>query len=267
MASLGSAQQPQSTAESAPVKRSSSYCFFQSPKGWNISDPKLFSPRVQIGFFSRGKKEIGPSLNLAIEETHLPLSDYLKAVKAIHESDPASRWRQLGKIQTQAGLAQLTELDTKTELGPMRILQMILVKDGKAYILTAGAHKEEFAEYYQDFQKSFRSFQITVDLISSIPQADRRERLKQAQEGLFQKWSALCTDSMSAEALFSDSVFQKEAWLPFQNLVIQQFEDMGVFWQVQILRATQEHFADIPKMIQKSAFASPKKLIFESFSV
>jgi len=217
------------------------YCFFLPPNGWNIADPKLLSPHVQIGFFTKGKKETSPSLNLAVEETNLSLTDYLKAVKAIHESDPSTHWRQLGKIQALAGLAQLTEIDTKTEVGPMRILQMILVRDGKAYILTAGALKEEFAEYYQDFQKSFRSLQVTSDLISSVPQADRRDALKQAQESLFQKWAALSSNAQTGETLFADKYFQKDVWLPFQNMIIQQFADMGAYWQVQILKAAQEH--------------------------
>jgi len=218
------------------------YCFFLPPKGWDIADPKLLSPHVQIGFFTKGKKEISPSLNLAVEETSLSLADYLKAVKAIHESDPSTRWRQLGKIQVLAGLAQLTEIDTQTEVGPMRILQMILVRDGKAYILTAGALKEEFAEHYQDFQKSFRSFQVTPDLISVVPQADRRDALKQAQESLSQKWTALSSSAKTPEALFADKSFQKDEWLPFQNMIVQQFEDMGAYWQVQILKAAQERF-------------------------
>ena len=114
-----------------------SQCFFISPENWDIADPGTLSPKVKIAFLKNSGKGFCPSINLAIEETDVSLSDYLKAVKAIHEQDRNNHWRPLGKVRTAAGLAQLTEIDSTTEWGPVRILQLILMRDKRVYVLTA----------------------------------------------------------------------------------------------------------------------------------
>jgi hypothetical protein len=119
---------------------------------------------------------------------------------------------------------------------------MIFLSGDKAYILTAGASKEEFASYYQEFQKAFRSFTLTPDPIATLPQEKQRETLRCAQKELLQQWEALLTLQQTPETLFADADFQKKHWAPFQELVIQQFSEMGAHWQVQCLKATQDQF-------------------------
>lgn len=213
---------PTSTAESLE-------CFFIPPAGWDFTDPTTLSAHVKIAFLKKGKKELCPSINLAVEKTNVSLNEYLKAVKAIHEKNRKSQWRLLGKVRTAAGLAQLTEIDSSSEYGPLRILQLILIKQGYAYILTAAALKEEFSEYYRDFQSAFRSLTLTADLVSAIPQLDRRECLKKEQNTLLEKHS-----------VSDEETFQKENWLPFQARIIDQFQDMGAYWQALILRSTRD---------------------------
>ncbi len=208
-------------------------CFFTPPSDWELADPKTFTPSVKIAFLKKSSKGFCPSINLAVEETQVTLSEYLKAVKTIHEQDRNTQWRALGKVHTAAGLAQLTEIDSTIDAGPIRILQLILLKEGHAYVVTAAALKEEFSNFYKEFQTAFRSLTLSSDLINNVPQLERRETLKEKQLQLLQ-----CAEK--AHAKLEDPAFQEKHWLPFQQTILDQFGDMGAYWQVLILKHTQE---------------------------
>ena len=225
LAPCSAKQQTQSVPQT--IEPSDSFqCFFVPPEEWEIADPKTFSPQVKIAFFKRSNKGFCPSINLAIEETPVSLNDYLKAVKAIHEQDRNNQWRALGKVRTHSGLAQLTEVDCTTELGAIRILQLILMKDGHAYVLTAAARKEEFSDYYKNFQSAFRSLTLTADLLSNIPQLERREILKEKQHQLLEAAEQSLLASAEKTYPLEDPAFQEKHWLPFQQSVLDNFGDM-----------------------------------------
>jgi hypothetical protein len=227
-----------SSIPQAAESLSSSQCFFIPPKNWEIADPRSLSPKVKIAFLKKGGNGFCPSINLAIEETDASLNEYLKAVKAIHEQDRRNHWRALGKVRTSAGLGQLTEIDSTTEWGPVRILQLIIVKEGQAYVLTAAALKEEIPTYYKEFQSAFRSFTLSNDLFSNIPQTDRRQMLKQQQTHLL----TACEDYFRSQKKnpMEDPRFKEEHWAAFQKSVLDNFGDMGVFWQLLVLRDAHE---------------------------
>jgi hypothetical protein len=164
-----------------------SYCFFHPPSGWEITDPSTLSPRVKIRFVKPKSKGFCPSINLTVESTSVSLSEYLKAVKTIHEQDKGNQWRQLGKVHTTAGVAQLTQIDTSSEWGTIRMLQLILIKEGSAYLLTAAALKEEFSKFYQEIQTSFRSLNLTNDLFQPIAQLEKKELLLEKKQKLLEK--------------------------------------------------------------------------------
>ncbi len=232
--------QAKTPIDSIAEHTSSSLCFFTPPQGWEIADPRQLSPHVKVAFLKNTGTGFRPSINLAVEETSVSMHEYLKAVKGIHEQDRNNRWRALGKVKTQAGLAQLTEIDSKTEWGPIRILQLIFLKDGHAYVITASALREDFSTYYQEIQATFRSMTLSSDLLSNIPQTDRRDMLKTKQHQLFQAAEAALQSPSVPKNLFEDPKFQKEHWLPFQETVVNSFGDMGAFWQVLLLKGTQE---------------------------
>ncbi len=240
-AALSSFSKQHSTSiEKAAESTSDSLCYFTPPQGWEIADPRSLSSRVKIAFLKNTGKGFCPSINLAVEETSVSLNDYLKAVRAIHEQDRNNHWRALGKVKTAAGLAQLTEIDSTTEWGPIRILQLIFIKEGQAYVLTAAALKEEFSNYYKEFQSAFRSLTLSSDLLGNIPQLERRETLKQKQQQLIKAAGDALAASSKPTSLLEDPLFQEKYWLPFQQAVLNNFSDMGAFWQVLILRNTQE---------------------------
>ncbi len=214
-------------AEKSPV----SFCFFLPPQEWEIADPTTLSSRVKIAFFKPKSHGFFPSINLSVEKTSVSLSDYLKAVKAIHEQDRNNHWRALGKVHTAAGLAQLTEIDTLSEWGPVRMLQLILLKEGHAYVLTAAALKKEFSKFYKEIQTAFRSLTLTTDLLSCIPLLEKKEGLKQKQAGLL--------------GVAKEEDFQEKYWPSFQQEVVTQFAEMGAYWQVLLLKQTQEQIAQV----------------------
>jgi hypothetical protein len=225
-----------------------SQCFFIPPENWDIVDPKTLSPKVKMAFLKNSGKGFCPSINLAVEETDVSLSDYLKAVKAIHEQDRNNHWRPLGKVRTAAGLAQLTEIDSTTEWGPVRILQLILMRDKCAYVLTAAALKEEISHYYQEIQCAFRSLTLSHDLLSAIPQLERREMLKQQQVELFAAAKKHLQSSTQKKNLFEDSSFEQHYWSAFQKTLLDNFGDMGAFWQILFLRNTREKILSLSEI-------------------
>jgi hypothetical protein len=220
-----------------PLLAHASHGYFNPPKDWLIADPALLSPRVQIGFICKTKKGFCPSLNMATEEVEVSLDEYLKAVKNIHEADHHNRWRKVGKILTRAGEAQLTEIDTKTQWGAVRLLQLILLKDHVAYVLTAAALKEDFAQFYKEFQSAFQSFTIVDDLFSAISSGKR--------EGFTQKNKQLQEALIASKKKFEDRSFQKKHWEPFQKMVIEDFADLGAHWQVLALKSVQENLTKL----------------------
>ncbi|MBY0530019.1 MAG: hypothetical protein K2P51_07490 [Rhabdochlamydiaceae bacterium] len=228
--------------EQASEQRPAYFCYFLPPKGWDIVDPRTLSPRVQISFFKKKSEGFCPSINLAIEHVDISQSEYLKAVKNIQEADRANRWRHLGKVHTTCGVAELTEIDTQSDWGPVRMLQLILVKHGNAYVLTAAALKKEIPQLYREFQTAFRSLQITEDLISCIPQMERRESLKTVENQLMS-----CCQSMDAQEAFLDLAFQEKHWIPFQASILKDYEDMGAHWQFLVLKDLQSQLLSIKK--------------------
>jgi hypothetical protein len=228
------------TQELTTEQKPTYFCYFLPPKGWDIVDPRTLSPRVQISFFKKKSEGFCPSINLAIENVDISQSEYLKAVKNIQESDRANRWRHLGKVHTSGGVAELTEIDTQSDWGPVRMLQLILVKHGNAYVLTAAALKKEIPQLYREFQTAFRSLQITDDLVSCIPQMERRESLKTAETHLV----SACQMVESQEA-FSDKGFQEKHWIPFQTSILGDYQDMGAHWQFLVLKDLQTQLLSV----------------------
>ncbi len=53
------------------------------------------------------------------------------------------------------------QLDTKTEWGNVRMMHVMLVKNGTVYILTAAALQEEFPEFYKDFFNAMKTLRFS----------------------------------------------------------------------------------------------------------
>lgn len=147
--------------------QASETCFFIPPEGWERANPKIHAPRVRICFFEKTSAGIIPTINLATEAVNVSLEAYMEEVRKIHSADPNSRWRDLGKFKSLLGEGRLSELETPTESGMARMMQLVVIKEEVAYILTASAAKEKFSKYYQTFDKVLRSLQAPASLTES----------------------------------------------------------------------------------------------------
>lgn len=152
---------------------------FTPPAGWQKaeSDSIKLPPKVQAMFVGKGTSAFPPSINLSSESYSGTLKQYLKIIKSKND-EKGYEWKDLGLIRTQSGQASLSQVDNKTQWGDVRLMHVILLKNGTIYILTASALKSEFSLYYQDFFKAMRSLRITENTIDPVSDNQQQAELK-----------------------------------------------------------------------------------------
>jgi len=131
---------------------------FSPPSGWEKADQP--PQGIEVGYLGKGASLFRPSVTLATEEVDLSLKEYTKVVKLIHQEDPNIQLRDLGKFAMAGGEGRLLEISTSGPCGEVKMLQGLLVKNSKAYILTAAVLKKDFAEYQSELLKAIRSLSI-----------------------------------------------------------------------------------------------------------
>lgn len=132
---------------------------FTPPSGWRFAEVTSKLKNVRTMVVGTGKRELSPSMNLMVDTYAGTPKEFLKFAKALTEAK-GEQLKDLGSIQTEAGKASLLQVDSKTEWGDLRMLQVVLLKQGMVYVLTAAALKEEFAQFYPEFFKALRSLRI-----------------------------------------------------------------------------------------------------------
>jgi hypothetical protein len=132
---------------------------FTPPKGWRQANFEELPPSVHLMVVGDKQHEFPPSINVAVEPYSGTLKQYLKIVKSINDAK-GTEWKDLGTIRTDAGNASLSQVDSQTKWGPVRLMHVILLKNQKIYILTAASLKDEFPSYYKDFFNSMRTLRI-----------------------------------------------------------------------------------------------------------
>lgn len=139
--------------------KESNALIFTPPKGWHIADPKQLPNSVKVMIVGAGAHEYPPSMNLGTENYKGTLKQYLNRIKEINKARGA-HWKDLGSIQTEAGEGSLSQVNTKTSWGEIKMMHLILKKDGVIYILTASALKDEFPKFYKEFFASMKSLRF-----------------------------------------------------------------------------------------------------------
>jgi hypothetical protein len=195
--------------------------FFLPPDGWTPAPRDALAPLVKVGFLEPRRFGFRSSLNLAEEDVDCNLKEYLEAVKAIHAANRHQQWTYLGEFQTKAGTAALTQLDTTTSWGAVRMLQLIFVQNAKAYILTAASSQNQFPKLLKIFKEALGSFSITEDLLSVIRDDKKRTHL--------------CDLQTAAQNGQTEDCFEQ-----FQKDVLKNFKDLGAYWQALVIAETIE---------------------------
>ncbi|MFN0065609.1 MAG: hypothetical protein ACKVOH_05165 [Chlamydiales bacterium] len=136
-----------------------------APKDWEcIDDPEQLPKKVQLIYIGPAKARFNPSLNLAVEETDMPLQEYVHTAKEYHESVAETQVVALGNLQTRSGTAILLQIDRPTNWGAVRFIQATIVKDNVAYVMTATCLQEEFGDHCSAFFDCFKSFEVKKPL-------------------------------------------------------------------------------------------------------
>ena len=133
------------------------------PKGWEcINDPSQLPQKVKVIFIGSGttKNPFTPSLNIACEETLLPTHEYLNLAKSYHEGQGKTHCALLGKLKTDAGGAELLQIDRASQWGDVRFIQAVLVQEGCAYVVTATCLKNDFSMLSSQIFKAIQSLRI-----------------------------------------------------------------------------------------------------------
>lgn len=230
-------------------------CHFIPPEGWEYLDPKALPPLVKVMLRGKGSHEMPPSINLAIEETSLSQDEYINAIKELHQFDRRSSWRAIGKINTMGREVVVTQIDAKTKWGDAKMLQAILLHEGIAYVLTANAHKDEFAQFSSHFLKSIRSFTVNKTVFEMVPDDERRLRLVEACKNTSKHWQsyydALAKDAQKASKreiallAFENSTFQTQEWASFQQMVSRDYSDLGEQWRENLYKKVKKELLRI----------------------
>jgi hypothetical protein len=180
---------------------------FTPPKGWDLVENP--STKVKKGFVFKNRRSCSPTLNFTSETLISSTQEYLRSLEKLYTSHSDHRFRKLGTLKTRAGSSQLISLDMATAAGKIRVLQSILFKNNKAYILTGAIPLEEFSSYQEEVLKTFSSFDLVENLEDYI-QDDQKKEL-------------FCTKIHSPSPKESDS--------SLRLLISKEFAQEGLYWQ------------------------------------
>ena len=147
------------------------YCYFQAPASW---DMQLFTcdDPVEVGFLGPANDTSRPNIYLSEEEVDCTLAEYVTSVKNLYKNNPHFTFKDIGALNTKSGKAHLAEIESTTKIGVIKMLQCIIVKDKRAYVLTGANAKKNFTDTHLEYLKTFKSAQISKKPLEFITGAD-----------------------------------------------------------------------------------------------
>jgi hypothetical protein len=207
---------------------------FYPPSNWEYAPSD--SEYVLAAFVSPAVKSFRASINIAKENTDLPLEEYVSIVLQNHRNSLSSTCVDLGYFPLKSGKAKILQIASKTKFGDIKMIQLIisLDKEKTIYIMTGAATKEDFPSFFSLFVESFRSFSIEKNLFSPIQNPHQRKTL-------INELVSLIENSSSKE-----DIHNKE-WKNFEKNILQNYKYLGNYWQLLILKkATSELIKKTP---------------------
>lgn len=209
--------------------------FFIPPKDWALTNPKAYTKYIKVAFTKNDKSICRPSINLSIQETDLSLDEYTQEAKKAHEIDNGVTYKILGNMFLKDGKATLSEVVKTIHSIDYKILQMILVKDKVAYILTAACKKEDVINYYPIFIDSFKSFELLDDLFSKVA-------IKSKKNLLINKYNGLVFSSRK-----SNDKQNKKNVVDFEKYIGKNFKNEGKYFSMLVIEKALKEIKDFKK--------------------
>lgn len=231
----------------SPLTSEEPFYYFVPPKTWDVVDPSKLTSMFKIAFVERSNKTFKPSLNLGIQKTKVSLAEYVEAAKKQHLTNRNKKWSELGLVKTKAGMAHLSQIDEKTQMGDIRSMQCILLHKEHIYVMTAVALREDFLHYHNEFLEAFESFSIHPDTLHSLTQDELKTRYDTKVKELLHEWTlflAAANHPKEPQKAFDDKRFQRGLWKDFEKFLSKNFKDQGVFWQVMATKEVRDHLLD-----------------------
>lgn len=222
---------------------------FTPPNGWKLAEASALPAHVMAMVVGTGPSTFPPSMNLSSEPYKGTLRQYLKTVKNLNSAQ-GYEWKDLGSIKTEAGQAGLSQVDTKSQWGEVRLMHVILTKNGRVYILTASALKDEFSLFYKDFFAAMRSLRVSQDVYDLVTDGQQINQLKSAVTKLQDQLSTLVNETKKSNpdislkevksSTFKGQEFQERFWKPFQEMLKQKYGNLGSEWQTLFLKKIED---------------------------
>lgn len=132
---------------------------FTPPAEWRNAESTELPKHVHLMVVGKGANEFPPSISIATEPYSGTLKQYLKRIKELNASK-GFEWKDLGNIKTEAGNASLSQADSKSQWGEIRMLHVIFKKNDTIYIVNAAALKNEFPKFYKEIFAALRSLKF-----------------------------------------------------------------------------------------------------------
>ncbi len=198
--------------------------FFIPPNKWELVNPKLYPPFIEVSFVKKEISTCRPTLNLAIQKTSLTLDEYTNEAKKIHIKERTATYRILDKIHLSQGPAYICQINKTTNSTDFEILQMIFVKDDYAYVLTAACRKEEMLKNYQTFMNVFTSFKIIDDLFSLVSDTQKKDEL------------IIQFNKISHSLKTSNEKENKKNIASFEKYLDKKFANLGKYFQILLIK-------------------------------
>ncbi len=193
----------------------------------------------------KGPFAFPPSMNLSSEPYKGTLKQYLKVIKNMNAAQ-GYEWKDLGTINTEAGKASLSQVDTKTQWGDVHLMHVILLKNKTIYILTASALKQDFPVFYKDFFAAMRSLRLAKDVYEMVINPQQRGQLREAGKKVQDQWLSLLKQEHREmpeialnelkENTFKSEHFQSVVWKPFQEMLERKHGDLAPEWRSILLQ-------------------------------
>ncbi|MBN2478855.1 MAG: hypothetical protein JXA94_01375 [Parachlamydiales bacterium] len=197
--------------------------FFKVKNEWELANPKAYTNLIKVGFIKKEKAKFKSSINLACEKTSASLKDYTKAAKEIHEEDINVTYDILDEIQIDKTIANLCQINKKVNGINLKMLQMIFVKDGYVYVMTAACEKTKFLNNFKNFMEIFLSFQLVDNLFDLIEDKDlKNDLLKNYSDTIY------LSKNISKKAL-------EKNLTSFEKYLDKKFQNYGKYFQYLLL--------------------------------